>query len=436
MVIYNFIIFAGQERKILMIKKISAAVMAFMLCVTALASCSDKDTSSASSADSSVSSSADASQAAGDDSAATADSSAGTEESAPDPSFTIDGKEIDTDGLIICTVDGTDVDFDTFRYYYYYTLNLYKQNYGADLETIASTDGGFDMLMEDVITQLKNEFVTYRLAKENGIELNDEDNKYVEDIITQSREGCSTEEEYKTQLKNSYLTEDVFKKMLELSRLYQNVEDKLLTNGGKYATSQEDFKKIVQDTDEYSRVVHILIPYECQTEITDEDTKDSYEDMTLSQKLSAKQAAFDELSEEDQAAAKDKAKKLAEDVLQKAKDGEDFDSLIKEYGWDPGMETSPDGYYVNKNTSFVDEFKTAAFELKENEISDLIESEMYGWFIIKRLPVDMDYVNENIENMIIEYDQPAIRQLYNDITEEMEVTYGEYYDKITADSIK
>lgn len=415
-----------------MLKRIAATVMAFMLCVTAFASCADKDSSSSKASSSSSDSSSADSQASGDSSADGSDAT----DSVPEPSFTVDGKEIDTDGLIMCTVDGIDVDFDTFRYYYYYTLNLYQQNYGADLETIKSTEGGFDLLMEDVIAQLKQEFVTQHLAKENGIELTDEDKKYVEDTIAEAKKNASTEEAYKTQLKQSYLTDEVFKKMLELSRLYQNVEAKLLTNGGKYATSKEDFKKIVQDTSEYSRVIHILIPYECQTEITDEETKDSYEEMSLSQKLSAKQAAFKALSEDEQAAAKEKAKKLAEEVLQKAKDGEDFESLMKEYGWDPGMEATPTGYYVNKNTNFVEEFKTAAFELKENEISDLIESESYGWFIIKRIPVDMDYVNENIDDMIMEYDTPAIRQLYSEITEKMEVTYCEYYDKITADSIK
>ena len=49
----------------------------------------------------------------------------------------------------------------------------------------------------------------------------------------------------------------------------------------------------------------------------------------------------DESLSEDELAEKEK---LANEVYEKAAAGEDFDSLIKEYGEDPGMESNPDGY--------------------------------------------------------------------------------------------
>ncbi len=403
-----------------MIKKISALVLALALSITTFTACSkDKDKN-----DSSNTSSVSANDS-GSDSAA----------EVPVASFTIDGKEVDTKDLILCTIDGTDIDFDTFRYYYFYTINLYTQNYGATLDTISQTEGGFDLLMQDVITQLKQENVALRLAKENGIELDEDDQKYVDETIASAKANYESDEEFKTSLQSAYLTEDLYRKMIETSRIYEKVEDQLFTNGGKYATSKDDFKKIVKDEKEYAAVKHILIPYECTAEITDEETKEGYDELTLSEKSTAKKTAFNALSEEDQKKAKEDAKKLAEEVLAKAKDGDDFDKLIKEYGWDPGMETYTDGYYINQNTSFVDEFKTAAFKLKENGISDLVENSSYGWFIIKRLPIDMDYVDKNIDSMIIEYDTPTINQLYTDTMKEMNVEYNDYYEKITAESI-
>ena len=101
----------------------------------------------------------------------------------------------------------------------------------------------------------------------------------------------------------------------------------------------------------------------------------TYESGTLSAKLSAKQSAFKALSEDEQAKAKEKAKKLAEEVLQKAKDGEDFKKLIEKYGWDPGMESSPDGYYINKNTSFVQRVqKTHHSNLKKIKLAGLLRT--------------------------------------------------------------
>ncbi|WP_124098489.1 peptidylprolyl isomerase [Ruminococcus sp. Marseille-P6503] len=407
-----------------MLKKFSAAVLAIFMTVSVFTSCADETTSSSSKADASSSSAAEA--------VSSSDSSAAE---ASEASFTIDGESIDTEDLIICTIDGIDVDFDTFRYYYFYTINLYTNNYGANLDIIAQTDGGFELLLDDVITQLKQEYVTLHLCEENGIELDEDDYEFVEETIASAKENYDTEEEYIEALKSTYLTEDLYRRMVELSRLYEKVEETLLTNEGKYATTKEEFREIVQDPEQYARVRQILIPYQCQAEITDEDTKDSYDDMTLSEKMTAKQTAFSELSEEEQNTAKEAAKKLAEEVLEKARSGEDFDSLIKEYGWDPGMEADSQGYYMNRNSNYVEEFINAGFDLEENEVSDLVESTTYGWFIIKRLPIDMDYVEENIESMIIEYDSPAISQLYSDIMDEMEVSYSEYYDKITPESI-
>lgn len=404
-----------------MLKKCSAMILALTLAVSVFASCAEKNESSSKTENSS--------------SLSEIDSSVDSTAEVPVASLTVDGEKVDTENLIVCTIDGIDVDFDTFRYYYFYTINLYTQNYGATLDVISQTEGGFELLMNDVITQLKQEYVTLHLCKENNIELDEEDNKFVEETIASAKKNYKTEEEYQEALKSSYLTDDLYKRMVELSRLYEKVESTLFTNGGKYATTKEEFRKIVKDTDKYARVRQILIPYQCKAEITDEDTKKKYDDMTLSEKMTAKKSAFSDLSEEEQKASKEEAKKLAEEVLEKAKSGEDFDKLIKEYGWDPGMETYEQGYYMNRNSNFVDEFKNAGFKLKENEVSDLVESTEYGWFIIKRLPVDMDYVEKNIDSLIVEYDSPTVSKLYSEIMEKMEVSYNDIYEKLTPQSI-
>lgn len=406
-----------------MIKKISAFLLAITIATGCFASCSDKDEKSSSSEKSSSAASSNS-----DESSA--------EEVIPEPSLTIDGKKVDTKDLIVCTVDGHDIDFETFRYYYFYTLENYKNYYGITLEAITQVEDGFKIFMNDVIGMIKQVYVGQQLADENGIKLTDEDKKNMDKEIKSVQSQYHSEEEYISSfLKAQYLTENSYKKLMELSTLSQKVNDKLFTNGGKYATSEADFKKIVQNTDEYARVIHILIPYECQAEITDSAAKESYESSDLSSKSSAKKAAYQALSEEEQAKVKEKSKKLAEDVLNKAKSGEDFEKLVKEYGWDPGMEAKPEGYYMNKNSSYVQEFKDASFKLKANQISGLVENTTYGWFIIKRLPVDMKYVEENIDSLITDYDTPKIQKIYTERADKMKVEYDEIFDKITADSI-
>ena len=75
------------------------------------------------------------------------------------------------------------------------------------------------------------------------------------------------------------------------------------------------------------------------------------------------------------------AKKEANEVLKKIKNGEDFDSLIEEYNDDSGQ--PKDGYSFGKG-EMVEEFEKAAFALKIGEISGLVKTE-YGYHIIKRV---------------------------------------------------
>ena len=433
---------SGKENR--MKKKIIAIIAALTLSASILSSCGNSDSSSQADTISGTESSAGSESTAeskSDDS--TAESAASGENGSgaaaddsskaplPEPSLTINGEKVDTSGITMCTVDGDDIDFDMFRYYYFYVMN----NMGLTADALASDEEAFKSLKENIIQQFKRDYTTVHLAKENNLTLDDENKKNIEDKITNIKSQYADEAAFQDALKGSYLTEAVYRRMLEIAELYTKVESTLLTNEGKYATKKDDFKKIVKDNDKYARVIHILVPYYSQAELTDEDAKSSYENMSLSEKTSAKQIAYNALSDEEKEKVKESAKKVAEEVLKKAKDGEDFSKLITEYGWDPGMETSPDGYYITKNTSLVQEFKDASFALKENEISDLVENTSYGWFIIKRLPVDMDYVEEHIANMILEYDTPTINEMFNKLIEELEVNESDYFKNLKPDSI-
>jgi hypothetical protein len=86
------------------------------------------------------------------------------------------------------------------------------------------------------------------------------------------------------------------------------------------------------------------------------------------------------LKDEEHTAAK---KAEMEAILKKAKAGDDFAELAKEYSDDGSAESGGDLGEVTADTSFVQEFKDAALALKkEGDLSDIVESE-YGFHIIK-----------------------------------------------------
>jgi parvulin-like peptidyl-prolyl isomerase len=88
-------------------------------------------------------------------------------------------------------------------------------------------------------------------------------------------------------------------------------------------------------------------------------------------------ATGEELSDERKAARL----KLANDILKRARDGEDFAKLAKEYSDDPGSKDSG-GEYTFPRGQMVPEFEQAAFSLKTNEVSDIVTTQ-FGYHIIK-----------------------------------------------------
>jgi peptidyl-prolyl cis-trans isomerase C len=109
-----------------------------------------------------------------------------------------------------------------------------------------------------------------------------------------------------------------------------------------------------------------------------------------------------ELSE-DQKAAKHKQ---IEDILKRARAGEDFAKLAKEYSEDPGSKDRG-GEYTFPRGQMTPAFEAAAFSLNTNQISDVVTTP-YGYHIIKlyeKIPakkVDFEKVSQEIKDYLVQ----------------------------------
>ena len=155
-----------------------------------------------------------------------------------------------------------------------------------------------------------------------------------------------------------------------------------------------------------------VLERELKAEVPDEDVKKFYMDnpakfeqpemvrashILLSTRDAASRA---ELSNDEKKAKR----KQIEDLLKRARDGEDFAKLAREFSEDPGSKDKG-GEYTFPRGQMVPEFEAAAFSLKTNQISDVVTTP-FGYHIIKlseKIParkVELAKASEDIKQFL------------------------------------
>jgi peptidyl-prolyl cis-trans isomerase C len=106
--------------------------------------------------------------------------------------------------------------------------------------------------------------------------------------------------------------------------------------------------------------------------------------------------------------------KKAEEVLKRARAGEDFAKLAKEFSDDPGSKDKGGEYQFSRG-QMVSEFETTAFSLKTNEISDIVTTQ-YGYHIIKlseKIPakkVELTKVSSDVKEYLTQQEMQKHQQ--------------------------
>jgi len=209
-------------------------------------------------------------------------------------------------------------------------------------------------------------------SKKAGINLTQDEKKQVEQMKNRVIESYGGKEKYKTFLKENNITDKFIELMCESTVYYSKLE-KMVEEESPITEEEEqkyfDNNKETVET-EYRKAKHILFLTQ------DMNTKESF-------------------SEEKQ----NEVKALADSVLKRINAGEDFDSLMREYTEDPGLETNPEGYVFGSG-EMVAEFEQATDSIGFGEI--IMCKSNYGYHIIKRLPISFDDVKEKIKKQVIE----------------------------------
>ncbi|NLB82240.1 MAG: hypothetical protein GX800_11680 [Clostridiaceae bacterium] len=283
---------------------------------------------------------------------------------------------ISSKNITIASVDGEKITKEEFVYFLTSVKATIENEQGSDLpedfwET-AEIDGQrvIETAKEKALEEAIKSVLSRKKAIEQAIKISSSQRQDINNRIGQivAKYGNEGVDDY---LKQFGLNSKLYEKVLEDSFYRQNLMEQLTAD-----VSEND--AIDYFNNKIARVKHILFM------TVDQQTNQPLEVAQLEQ-----------------------VKIKAEDILAKAKAGQDFDSLVAEYSEDPGSATQPDGYYLGKGYvlgqqggAMVPSFETASLELKVDEISDLVETN-YGFHIIKRYANDQTVYQQNSEEVLI-----------------------------------
>lgn len=223
------------------------------------------------------------------------------------------------------------------------TAGMYEFYYSSYKQMLSEEEA-----KERALTQCEDNQKVVAVAKAMGIEFDEEKTKeiadYKQDVIDSYEGG------YDDFLKENNISDADVDAIIAVSFYAEKLQEQL----GDKEYTDEDKKEYYKE--HYRRAKHILI-----------STKDMNTD--------------EELPEDKQ----EEAKQKAEELLKKAQNGENFDTLISENSEDPGSLANPDGYIFTDN-EMVKEFQDGVDSLQTGEFT-LVKSD-YGYHVIQRLALD------------------------------------------------
>jgi len=327
----------------------------------------------------------------------------------------------------VASVNGDTITIDEYRITYKRLIDQVRQSFGnnANEELIKSLQ-----LEQKALDQLVDNILMRQEASELDIQVSDEDlSRAIRNISAFQVAGVFDPRRYQVILNNNNLTPESFEASQRDALLNQKLNnfitasvkvsdqeavewfkwnnatvnlDFFLLEPERYkdiaVTDQEieqyfETRKDTYKTDPALKVRYLKFDpktFVAQVEINDDETIEYYDEHPAEfQNPKTVEARHILIKVDPQAQPEDvaKAKERIESVLQKAKDGQDFAELAKQFSEGPSKDKG--GYLGSfRREAMVKPFSDKAFAMQAGEISDPVKTQ-FGWHIIK-----VDKVND------------------------------------------
>lgn len=292
----------------------------------------------------------------------------------------------DLEMTVIGQCEGYDIYYEELRYLTLSYRDIMKNYYGDDIwNDPATAEQYLPELTEYVMNNLTANYAILAKCQPFGIDINHEAiQEAVQQSIDEIVDDLGGKKEYKEALKALYLTDHLVRFTVgadycqtELMYSLQDID--------VIISKESDFLSYAQDGG-FCAVYHIYIG---------NDEGDSVEENRA----------------------------RAEEVLAKIQNGTSFEQLIGSiYNEDVYMTNTP--YYFTYG-EYDQAYEDAAFALEIGEVSDIVETED-GFYILKRQPLDQDYLVANLQELMQRYQYAQVDLLIRDYQETIAVELNDF----------
>ena len=332
----------------------------------------------------------------------------------------------DEEARVVGKVGEFDIYYDELRYLTMTYKHQMQSKYGEEIwKTEESAAPYIEELKISVAAALTANYGALTVAKENGITLDDEEvKKYcdlrLEEIAADltlmlisshgSQNSATTSSEpvddgytpsddevnkaYRDQLEATYLTDRYVRFTFSVDACVEQLVIKY-EKDGKLLTSDEDIEKYIKSN--FCRTLHVFIR-----------------------------------NDEGESVGANREK--AEQALAELEGGKSFNSLVGSKYNDDLMTTTVNGNYFGRG-EMEKAYEDAAYALDEGEYSGIVETES-GFYIIKRLPLEDNYINTYFENLKTQYKYAKINSDISAARDGLEFVPNELYLSIALWSMK
>lgn len=294
-------------------------------------------------------------------------------------------KSTDEEALVVATCGEHEVRFEELRYITLSCKEEMKAYYGEDIFATAESAALYeDELLARVSYNLCQSYAILDACLERSIKLTDGAVKRdVRDYVDETAEILGGLEEYKAYLEASYMTDWVFRLYTGIMACQYRYFDKLAPE-----IEKESYDAVLAH-EGFVHTISIFIKH---------DTGESFEENRA----------------------------IAEEIRTKIAGGKSLESFV---GSKYNQDTSDCEYYFVKG--YMDEaYEKAAFDLAIDEVSDVVEVRD-GFYIIKRLPVEALYVENNMDELMQIYQIAAMNNVFTEKQKALSLVFNEEGKKLS-----